>query len=583
MMKRGLFWSGLILLLGILLLLAINFPYQNLGGAKLNVSPKTTNLLGPLTKHGTIDYAAAINQRQTEGVTPDNNVVAAIFRLTPDQFFGTAQELQKTSPRDQFAKALGYTETPEAIVLKDPEQVIHDRIKDAAKDPDKVEELNTELQTFRNATNRPWQSTMFPESAELLKSQKHKIDLIREAASRTRYYHPIIMPPVERGSATIMNAGLPVAQRFRQCARILILRALNALGDGSSSDIDSAIADLQAARRLGWLQCQSASLIEKLIACAIYRAVSDAESQMLACRKLTPQQLQDYQAFVEQHAYPIDIANRIDFGERLTLLDQAQAMLLDPMELDPFLGISHRSSIEQSFIQGTMRTADVNSALEVINHWFDQYSAVLRQFDVPLVLDELDALEQKLARVGQSDNYTAMLWEIFRGPKSRGRYIGNVLTAMFLPAGAHAARADFDTHTLSMLSEVAFAVGNFQSQHDRLPESLAELAPKFLKQPPIDPYHKTPLKFICRDGGFIIYSIGPDGVDNGGRSRNEIEKAGEYDIRVAVKIRPEIEAGSFEDRRLKNAESERRYWKKLKEQKAKQFPKQTPQNGAPAS
>ena len=77
----------------------------------------------------------------------------------------------------------------------------------------------------------------------------------------------------------------------------------------------------------------------------------------------------------------------------------------------------------------------------------------------------------------------------------------------------------------------------------------------------------------------MIYSGGPDGVDNGGRLRNEVEKGGEYDIRVAVKIQPEIEKGSQEDRRIQNAESERRYWKKLREQKTKQSKKDASQPG----
>ena len=554
---------------GILLLVVINFPYQNLGGVRVNVSSRTTNLLGPLTDNGTVDYAAAINQRQMEGVTTENNVVAAIFRLTPGQFFGKIVPPQKPSLRDRFAKALGYEITPEALVLQDPEQVFRDRIKEAIKDPDRVEEINSELQKFRVATETLWKSEAFPECAALLKSQEETIDLIREAASRTRYYHPILLNPIEGDAVTIMNAVLPVGQRFRQCARILVLRALNALGDGSTEDIESAVADLKAARRLGWLQCQSVSLIEKLIASAIYRNVSLAEAELLACQKLTSRQLQDYQAFVKQHPYPIDIANRIDFGERLTLLDQAQAMLLDPKALGLNLGINQRSPIEQSLIQSTLGTSDINSTLEAINYWFDQYRHALRQTNLLLVLEDLDELENRLAGSAETGSYLAMLLEILRGPKSRGRYLGNVLTAMFLPAGAYAARADFDTHTLSLLSEVAFAIANFQSQHGRLPESLDELTPEFIQQAPIDPYQQTAFKFICRDGGFIVYSVGPDGVDNGGREVNEVEKNEEYDIRLAVKIRPEIEKGSLEDRRTQKAESERRYWNRLKEQKTK--------------
>ena len=52
----------------------------------------------------------------------------------------------------------------------------------------------------------------------------------------------------------MMNAFLPVGQRFRHCAHMLRLRAMNSLGEGKPQDIESAIRDIQAIRRLGWLQ-----------------------------------------------------------------------------------------------------------------------------------------------------------------------------------------------------------------------------------------------------------------------------------------------------------------------------------------
>jgi hypothetical protein len=52
--------------------------------------------------------------------------------------------------------------------------------------------------------------------------------------------------------------------------------------------------------------------------------------------------------------------------------------------------------------------------------------------------------------------------------------------------------------------------------HGGWPNSTAELAPDFLKQPPIDPYLGGPLGLRKTVDGIIIYSKGPDCRDDDG-------------------------------------------------------------------
>src|ERR1700689_1687238 len=41
--------------------------------ALFTISPETTAILGPVRPDGTVDYVAALNDRFSQGVTPDNN------------------------------------------------------------------------------------------------------------------------------------------------------------------------------------------------------------------------------------------------------------------------------------------------------------------------------------------------------------------------------------------------------------------------------------------------------------------------------------------------------------------------------
>jgi len=50
-----------------------------------------------------------------------------------------------------------------------------------------------------------------------------------------------------------------------------------------------------------------------------------------------------------------------------------------------------------------------------------------------------------------------------------------------------------------------------------LPNSLDDLVPAYLAQIPADPFGDGPLKAVRTDRALAIYSVGPDGVDDGGK------------------------------------------------------------------
>ena len=64
---------------------------------------------------------------------------------------------------------------------------------------------------------------------------------------------------------------------------------------------------------------------------------------------------------------------------------------------------------------------------------------------------------------------------------------------------------------------VAVAVERFRQRHHRWPENLAELSPALLERVPADPYDGKPIRYRKLDDGVVIYTVGPDGADNGGK------------------------------------------------------------------
>jgi hypothetical protein len=113
----------------------------------------------------------------------------------------------------------------------------------------------------------------------------------------------------------------------------------------------------------------------------------------------------------------------------------------------------------------------------------------------------------------------------------------------------------------------AIALERYRLRHGRYPKALQELVPELLSSSPVDFMDGEPLRYcLTADGHFLLYSVGLDGVDDGGNLRRggRIDPYGplSYDTPAALDLvwpRPasavEIQAQKAEDER--QAERER--------------------------
>jgi hypothetical protein len=81
---------------------------------------------------------------------------------------------------------------------------------------------------------------------------------------------------------------------------------------------------------------------------------------------------------------------------------------------------------------------------------------------------------------------------------------------------------------------VALAAESYRNMHEgRWPEKLSDLTPEFIHELPCDPYNGQPLRYRILDDNIVIYSIGPDLVDDGGRIDDpDIRKCTDVGIRL---------------------------------------------------
>src|SRR5206468_7643143 len=97
-----------------------------------------------------------------------------------------------------------------------------------------------------------------------------------------------------------------------------------------------------------------------------------------------------------------------------------------------------------------------------------------------------------------------------------------ILSGLLLPALEKAVTRLAEDSARLRTARAALAVERYRVTHqNELPESLAALVPAYLKEVPVDPFDGKPIRYKRLAKGYVTYSIGSDGADNGGAEKTE--------------------------------------------------------------
>jgi hypothetical protein len=98
---------------------------------------------------------------------------------------------------------------------------------------------------------------------------------------------------------------------------------------------------------------------------------------------------------------------------------------------------------------------------------------------------------------------------------------------LLLPSLERVCEAERRRHAFVRCMAVTLAVERHRRRHGDWPAALAELTPELLTEVPADPFDGRPLRYLQVEDGVVVYSVGPDGRDNGGRfDRDNPTRAG---------------------------------------------------------
>lgn len=340
----------------------------------------------------------------------------------------------------------------------------------------------------------PWPGETWEQLAaaeKLLTSYRTSLDAIHQAARRGgRARFPIRFTD---GA----NMPLPHADRLRAATRLLALEAAVAAHRGQTdAAVDAVMAMFAAARSIE----QEPILVMQLMRMAIGASARGRVEWLLSAAALDDAQLARLDAELAASSYG-EPMRRALVGERVIgtegFSNLALVLPLTPQEL---------SRMPRS-------TKDKPTYLQLMRETIAAF--------------EKDGPARKQAAAAAD----ARVIELTRTWNAKRTY---PITLSIMPPVIACAEAANRNDGERDAARAAVAVERFFRSEGRLPSKLNELVPRFLGSPPIDPCDGQPLRYRVEAAEYLVYSVGPNGVDDGGRLA-PTGKEGDAVIRVRRK------------------------------------------------
>jgi hypothetical protein len=474
---------------------------------KFTVGKETTYITEPLDEQGYVDYAAALNKRLSQGVTPQTNANVLLWKaLGPHPDGGTMPA--------EFFKWLGIPAPPEQgdyfIGLT---AYARERLKLAPGE--QVRELQIELEL---AKENPWTTKDHPDIAGWLKVNEKPLALVVKATKRPRWFSPLVPKKTKAGTAALIGVLLPSVQPCREITGALAARAILRAGQGR---FDDGWQDLLACHRLARLAGQGGTVIEWLGGVAIENNTVNADLAFLTTPGLTAKQFRRCLDDLQKLPLLPALADRVDLGERCVIIDS-------------LLKASPEDAKETENI-------DWDPGLLKFNRFYDRLVTILRVKDRQQRTKQLDKVAAEIKELDRSAKPGGALAKALRSkdPKVKGGAQGDVMICLQFPS-IHKVYQGAERAEQNMANlRVAFALACYRAEHGRYPAKLDALAPKYLAAVPGDLFSGKSLIYRPSAKGYLLYSVGVNAQDDGGRGQDDDPPGDDLTVRMPL---PELPA-----------------------------------------
>lgn len=509
---------------------------------RVTISKETTWITAPLREDGYPDYVRYLNEKLSEGVTPENNAIVPLVRTMGllDVDHQVRTDYCKLLGIEPPSKDGNYFETWWSYTSRTPEA---EQPRVPAGDKRLQKDYFSEL--VEEAAARPWTRKEFAHVAKWLEENNQHLDAIVAASKMTRAFSPVITAPDDNFEHLVLLAALLLdVDAIRDATQALRCRAMLRATD---NDIRGAQADLLTAQRLAVLLASTPNLVHFLAAKDIECKTRLTTIQLCAERSLSRAQIDDLRSQWPTFPAIATLAKAIDIGERLQFLDatcyvakNGWGALLDIVGLITDLSgdgepkprdkRDFRVEVGGAVLSWLVRW---DEPLKFGNEWYDRLVQIVQMEDPDQQLVAVERFNNDLETLGGEFKKMPTPTGYYFYPRTiPTRSTSRILVVVMLSAVSAPIQSARYLEDYRSLFDVSMAVHQYRADHNEYPESLQKLVPQYTVRLPGD-VRRRALVYRKTNAGFLLYSLGKNGLDDGGEGWSEDNKDAD-DVAIQV-------------------------------------------------
>ena len=363
--------------------------------------------------------------------------------------------------------------------------------------------------------------------AALLEKNERPMQIVIEGMRRSQFYSPEV---AEDGDSLVNMDLLLGTSESRELVRQLAARAMLRLGSG---DIAGAWRDILAGQRFVRLSSRRPLLLDRLIAQASANVIYVPTVTLAQQPALTSAQAREFQSQLRDLPARCSMKEAMKDGERAFALDGLLDLAVNrdrafylrfAKELESFADDAQKENRTALKVLVSEGDLDWDEALRLENASFDRLIEIgsegtaaerfqrLKELGEAEAKPAREAAKAVLSRDSSSAQGTSprakaqQLVALLHGPVPLGGIWQVVLVA------------DDRFEIRKELGLLAFALAAFRCDHGGYPKTLGELCPTYTAEIPKDPFSDADLIYKPTADGYLVYSVGQNGKDDGGRN-----------------------------------------------------------------
>lgn len=356
--------------------------------SRIKIDRETTFLTGPLRTDGTVDYAAGINARMKQGVTPENNACVLLCEAM--------RPLEAWEMPPEYFKKIGRTPPPKN---RSHVRYLAAGVGNPSSD---AERQRVELVLkFVDGDPRPWTRAEFPEVAEVLDGDDGPLRIVHAAAERDRFYSPIMTRGLDDVDPVPLVAVMdPMTTEVPYLVHSLRFRAMLNLGEGNHKAAwKDILTCFKLARLIGMgkskVHAQRNYMLEELNCAAMDALIRETDPSAVQASR--------YLDALRSLPSRASLSEKVDLFERCAYLDSLLVIRTNREEAIAYLdcepGLAAAGRMVKLFWKDAI---DWNETLQISNRYYDRLVKILEQPDLDRRRGDATALRQELKSLTES-------------------------------------------------------------------------------------------------------------------------------------------------------------------------------------